>query len=244
MLWALDEKEKKIEAVPGKDGTCPLCKGKVFSKCGEVNVWHWAHFKAGNCDSWYEPETHWHLHWKMTFGKENTEVVIKKNEKRHIADVLTSKGVVIELQNSPIQKSIIREREIFYGEKMLWIVNGIQFAHNFRIWEYTREEINVNIDYSDRNRHFRPRDESQNEIGIGEKSFSWSYARRSWKDVKRPVFIDFGEDLLFWIRGGMGNSKGRGDFVSKEKFIKKYGGNFEYYSRQKKSDFSGKGSSN
>lgn len=142
MLWALDKNGKKIKAVTGRDGMCPLCKGKVFPKCGELKADHWAHFKTRNCDSWYEPETHWHAHWKMTFGKENTEVIIKRNDESHRADVLTNEGVVIELQNSPIQKSMIREREEFYGEKMLWLINGIRFKENFQIKDYDDRHIN------------------------------------------------------------------------------------------------------
>ena len=121
---------KKVEPKPNSYGKCPLCSGRVLSKCGEVNVWHWAHFKAENCDSWYEPESYWHLRWKMTFGKEHSEIVIKKEEKWHIADILTENDVIIELQNSPIQQNIIRKREEFYGERMIWVINGIHFKHN------------------------------------------------------------------------------------------------------------------
>ena len=56
MIWALVENEK-IEPIPKTKGICPICGGKVFSKCGDVNVWHWAHFKGENCDTWYEPES-------------------------------------------------------------------------------------------------------------------------------------------------------------------------------------------
>jgi competence CoiA-like predicted nuclease len=51
-----------------------------------------------------------------SFGKENSEIVIKQDGIKHIADILTSNKVVIELQNSPIRKPDIRKRELFYGE--------------------------------------------------------------------------------------------------------------------------------
>ena len=221
LIWAL-VKNKKIEAIPDTKGTCPLCEGRVFSKCGEVNDWHWAHFEAENCDSWYEPESYWHHHWKMTFGKDNSEIGIKKNGKWHKADILTNKNVVIELQNSPIQKPVIREREEFYGERMMWLINGNKFKQNFSIkdrdnfstwWGHTHDSTSGKK---------------------GEKVFQWDYARRSWEDVQRPVFIDFGEEKLFWVKEGMGARKGNGIFVSKEKFIKKYGGNYEYYYERKR----------
>lgn len=223
MFWALNENGEKVEPSPAKGGICPCCKMKVFSKCGEVNVWHWAHFKAENCDSWYEPETHWHFQWKMTFGKENTEVVIRKNDKRHIADVLTNEEVVIELQNSPIQRPIIKEREEFYGEKMLWLINGIKFQENFQIKD---EDDGIRFI----NRHL-PIISDKNS-GNDMKYFNWNYPRKSWSEVRRHVFIDFGEDSLFWVGEGMGKSKGNGKYVPKEKFIKKYGGDFEYYCQQ------------
>jgi len=56
----------------------------------------------------------------MTFGKENAEIGIGKEGKRHIADILTNQNVIIELQNSPISKRIIKEREDlkqkYYGD--------------------------------------------------------------------------------------------------------------------------------
>jgi len=109
MLFAIVNGEK-VEATPKTTGKCTLCERTVFSKCGEVNVWHWAHHKDESCDSWYEPETEWHKNWKLTFGKDNCEIVIIKDSIRHIADIFTKENVVIELQNSPIQKPIIRKR--------------------------------------------------------------------------------------------------------------------------------------
>src|SRR6188508_3282245 len=110
MLFALVDGEK-VEAKPKTQGKCQLCESDVFSKCGEVNVWHWAHYKDESCDHWYEPETEWHKNWKLIFSKENCEIVITKDGIRHIADIQTKEEVIIELQNSPIQKPIIRSRE-------------------------------------------------------------------------------------------------------------------------------------
>ena len=90
MIWALFE-NKKIEANPKAKGTCPICKGTIFVKCGEVNVWHWAYFNDENCDSWFEAESFWHKYLKMAFGKENAEIGIEKDEKRN-ADRLTKKS--------------------------------------------------------------------------------------------------------------------------------------------------------
>jgi len=46
------------------------------------------------------------------------------------------------------------------------------------------------------------------------------------------MFIDFGEESLFMVKEGMGTTQIRGTYLSKERFIKKYGGNYEYYCQQ------------
>lgn len=205
---------EKFEAKPQTTGLCPLCEHPVFSKCGEVNVWHWAHYKDESCDNWYEPETEWHKNWKLIFGKDKSEIIIAKDGKRHIADILTNDNVVIELQNSPLQKPIIRKREEFYGERMIWVLNGKPFKHNFDIREYSPSGLS---------RHFGVVDK----VHKDNLSFSWNWCRRSWDDVQRNLFIDFGDETLFWAQEGMGTRFGRGRQVSKEKFVTKYGGDIE-----------------
>lgn len=124
----------KTSAQPKIKGRCPNCYNEVYSRCGKVKVWHWAHKLSRTCDDWFEPETEWHRNWKLNFGKENTEVIIEKNGKRHIADIYTNSKVVIELQNSPINVDTIRMRESFYEEKMLWIINGNHLKERFAIF--------------------------------------------------------------------------------------------------------------
>jgi|GEM_PF-751246 len=132
MLYAIRDNEK-IEPSPRAKGLCPYCERIVRARCGEIYTWHWAHTKAESCEGWWEPESEWHRQWKKLFPKDNVEVVIVKNGIKHIADILTDGGVVIELQNSSIQSTVIKRRESFYGERMLWVINGIGFKHNFYI---------------------------------------------------------------------------------------------------------------
>jgi competence protein CoiA len=233
MIWALVENEK-IQARPNTEGICPFCRGKVFSKCGQINIWHWAHSKDENCDTWYEPESEWHFNWKMSFGKENTEVKMEKDGKMHIADILTNENVVIELQNSPILNPIIREREEFYGERMLWLINGEKFKKNLIIkdsWEDEDSRILKSLPRPP-SRYIRLNPEVKK--GENGEFYKWIYPRKSWKDSQRPLFIDFGENTLFWVHEGMGTTQIRGTYISKEKFLKKYGGNHEFYSQQTK----------
>lgn len=227
MLFATLNNEK-IEATPNTKATCPLCERPVFSKCGEVNVWHWAHLKDESCDSWYEPETEWHKNWKMVFGKDNSEIVIKKEGVRHIADILTNDSVIIELQNSPIQKPIVRRRENFYGDRMLWVINGKPFEHNFLISPsilHYKEQYYLERNYI-QTQHGTVDKNTGEIISLPKKefNFSWNWPRKSWSDVQRYVFIDFGDEFLFWVKDGMGTGYGRGVKVRKEQFIIKYGG--------------------
>lgn len=228
MIWALVENQK-IEAKPKLEGICPLCRNKVISKCGEIYVWHWAHVKDEECDAWSEPESAWHKHWKATFGKENSEVVISKDSKNHIADILTESQVVIELQNSPISKSTIRERENFYGERMIWLINGKEFRVNLTVKDEWDDQDSIELKSLPRRPIRWQRSAPEIKKGINGEFFKWKFPRRSWKDVQRPLFIDFGEDSLFKVEEGMGTTQIRGVYIKKEKFIKKYGGDFSFY---------------
>nr|WP_288837445.1 competence protein CoiA family protein [uncultured Flavobacterium sp.] len=212
--------DEKVEATPGQQATCLLCNQPVFSKCGDVNVWHWSHFKDKSCDSWYEPETKWHRNWKFVFGKDRSEIVIQRDCVKHIADILTKNEVVIELQNSPIQKSVIRKRESFYGDLMIWIINGVDFKQNFKIIQsqlYEDEEyFRLHSPMAIKNTEFKNK--------YNELDFVWSWTRRSWEDVVNDVFIDFGDEKLFHVKEGMGRDRGSGTYVTKFDFIKNHEG--------------------
>lgn len=232
MLFATVNGEK-VEGKPNTKGICQLCERAVYSKCGEVNIWHWAHYKDESCDSWHEPETEWHKNWKLIFGKENCEIIILKDGIKHIADIQTKENLIIELQNSHIQKPIIHKRETFYGERMIWVINGKHFKNNFNIYPYS-SRLNDDEEY------YRKYNPLSSQYGIVDKNteeiksrlkqefnFSWSRRRKSWSDVQRHVFIDFGDENLFWVKDGMGTSSGKGRQISKRSFIKKYGGDTE-----------------
>ncbi len=137
MQFAVTDKGQKIKAFPDGRAICPNCKSIVIAKCGELNIWHWAHDNLKNCDSWtYEPKTEWHLKWQSFFKEEQTEVYINRFSQYHIADIYTDKGLVIEIQNSPISSTEIFERENFY-DKMVWVINSKEFKHNLHLKEYS-----------------------------------------------------------------------------------------------------------
>ena len=131
MLIANCSDGEPCQAAPGESAFCPGCGEEVVAKCGEVNVWHWAHKSRDDCDPWSEPESEWHIGWKNLFPRINQEVVLPP----HRADIRTDSGLVIELQHSAISPEVIREREQFYGN-MVWIVDGEEFAKNFEIFPH------------------------------------------------------------------------------------------------------------
>ena len=133
MQFGYDEDKNRIRpSYSGQRATCPLCEGTMVAKCGEIYVWHWQHHFDSNCDPWKEHETEWHREWKAKFPDSWQEVIIESYGGKHIADIKTPNGIVIEFQNSSISPSTIRIREEFY-EKMIWVVNAESFKNHFAV---------------------------------------------------------------------------------------------------------------
>jgi competence protein CoiA len=117
---------KKTEASKGATGACPSCGSELIARCGQVKVNHWAHKGTRNCDPWWENETEWHREWKGHFPIEWQEVVHKSDTgEKHIADVKTEKGWVLEFQHSFINPEERLSRNRFYP-KLVWVVDGIR----------------------------------------------------------------------------------------------------------------------
>ena len=133
MQFGIDENNNRIKPTfSGQRAFCPLCNGTIIGKCGDIYIWHWQHKYDLECDPWIEHETKWHRDWKSKFPEDCREVIIEKNDEKHIADVRNSKGIVIEFQNSPISTRSIEIREVFY-DKMIWVINAEKFKENFKI---------------------------------------------------------------------------------------------------------------
>ena len=116
----------KAEATKGARGFCPSCGSELIARCGEVKVAHWAHKGNRNCDPWWENETDWHRSWKSKFPKEWQEVVQRdESGEKHIADVKTEGGYVLEFQHSYLKPEERRSRDAFYS-KLVWVVDGLR----------------------------------------------------------------------------------------------------------------------
>ena len=191
MKFALVNGERQ-EPEPNLSGSCPSCGSPMISRCGEVRVRHWAHKGRRDCDPWWEPESEWHRNWKNQFPIGWQEVVRHAPDgERHIADVRTEAGCVIEFQHSYIKPEERRAREAFY-RPLVWVVDGLRRprdrARFLKTWE---EGAPVR------------RDSPFQRIWSGEGALL-----RDWRASTAGVFFDFGEEILWWLL-----PKSEGDWV-------------------------------
>src|SRR6266576_2715857 len=183
MKFALVSGQRQ-EAQPNLSGQCPGCGRPTVAKCGEVRVRHWAHKGHRLCDPWWENETEWHRTWKDQFPADWQEVVHPAGDgERHIADVKTDRGWVIEFQHSSMKPEERRSREAFYP-KLIWVVDGTRRkrdrAQLIRAWNDGvpfRGSRLVRNAFSD-------------DCGL----------LREWAGSNVPIFFDLGEmEQLWWL---------------------------------------------
>lgn len=118
MLIAIIEDDNRSKVLrKGQRGKCPKCGNEVIARCGQINIWHWAHKAKKNCD-WYSSESDWHREWKALFPSNRVEVYMEGNR----ADAIDRMGRIWEFQNSYLKGEEIDEREKTY-ENLLWIWN-------------------------------------------------------------------------------------------------------------------------
>ena len=115
----------KTQPAPKLAGFCQVCESQMVPKCGQHVLWHWAHKSRKHCDKWWESETEWHRSWKNNFPIEWQEIIHSNpaTDEKHIADVKTPKGLVLEFQHSPMAPAELKSREDFYA-RMVWVVDG------------------------------------------------------------------------------------------------------------------------
>ncbi len=174
MRFALVNNER-AEASPKLKGACPGCGQPVTSKCGKQRIWHWAHDIKRTCDKWWETETDWHRNWKDKFPsawQEKIQHDVPSGEK-HIADVCTAHGLVIEFQHSHLEPQERTAREKFYGN-MIWIVDGARLKRDYP--RFTKGKA-----------HFR----GTQAKGFFLSAFPGECFPSAWLESKVPVIFDF-----------------------------------------------------
>lgn len=197
MLYAYLNDGSKILARPEARAVCPECGEEVIAKCGEINIWHWAHKAAAECDLWGEHETAWHLRWKSKWPADRVEVLIEKDNIKHRADIVTSGGIVIELQHSPISPDEMWQRESFY-ENMVWLFDVSEPYHEDRL-------------------SFRNRNDEYH-------SFRWKWPRKHLAYAQKESYWDVGA-RIFLLKKMHLNTRcgGWGYFYDRARWAKKYG---------------------
>lgn len=125
---------QRLEPFRGGRGKCPICGSVMIAKCGPRILHHWSHFGRRNCDAWWESETIWHRDWKSQFPANWAEVRHQAPDGEiHRADIKTPKGIVVEIQHSPMSDAERISREQFY-KNMVWVIDGRDFKRNFDIY--------------------------------------------------------------------------------------------------------------
>jgi competence protein CoiA len=133
---------EKVEATKGARGLCPSCGSELIARCGEVKINHWAHRGNRNCDPWWENETDWHRSWKGNFPKDWQEVTqYDESGEKHIADVKTDSGWVLEFQHSHLKPEERLSRNSFYP-KLVWVVDGMRRQRDKPKFQRILEEYN------------------------------------------------------------------------------------------------------
>lgn len=154
---------------------CCRCNGEVIAKCGAHRVPHWAHRGMRDCDTWAERETEWHRAWKNNFPAECQEYIQHdgKSGEKHIADVRTAHGLVIEFQHSHLDPLERAARERFYGN-MVWVVDGTRLQRDYPRFYKGKDSL----------RH-------TNNQGFFLLTFPEECFPAMWLDSSVPVIFDF-----------------------------------------------------
>ena len=196
MLTA-NKNNERIFALKGERATCPGCGAPVIAKCGEINIWHWAHASRDECD-WYKGETMWHLEWKSKFPASDVEVIVGE----HRADVL-HEGHVFEFQSKALSPEEMKEREMFWrrkGYKFSWIFN-LTDNENFYLGKCMTHTLHPTPKYG----------------------FRWKWGWRSLKGM-RDFYLDLGNGEMFKVNGIEFRKRcfGNGILIDKKVFLKTY----------------------
>ena len=183
MIFALVSGQRSTPS-PRLRGNCAYCDREMIAKCGKTKMWHWAHKSKASCDPWWESETEWHRSWKSQFPSDWQEIVQfdQASGEKHVADVKTPFGLVIEFQHSPIEQQEVESRESFYGQ-MIWVVDGDRGSLDpgyFSVGLSTVEPAS-----------FDP-------LAYFLKWWGKSRLMHNWAKTSAPIYLDFGDEEALW----------------------------------------------
>jgi len=205
MKFALVDGQRQ-EAKSKLVGLCPACSSPMVARCGKIRVQHWAHKGSDRCDQWWETESEWHRNWKNQFPNDWQEIIRHSDDgEKHIADVQTIRGWVIEFQHSTLNPDERRSREKFY-QRLIWVVDGTKrkkdtapFKKGY-IGGQTPDPLSPN-----KSRIFFPK----------------GALFRDWAESPGHVFLDFGDEHpLWWIFPGSNETYAYVQSISRIEFTK------------------------
>lgn len=178
MKFALVD-EKKVEAKKGVKGFCQVCGSEMIPKICEKKADHWAHKSKKNCDHWWENEKEWHRSWKNEFPEDWQEIVhFDQAGEKHVADVKTNTGLVVEFQHSYLNPEERRSRNDFY-KNIIWLVDGTRRPTDIQQFETVLKESSCILEKPMTRR-----------VSFPEECRLIS----EWADLGSFVFFDFNKD--------------------------------------------------
>jgi len=191
MLLAVKDGTRVRPTRTGERGTCPVCEGEVVSRCGEINVWHWAHRVVTGCDPWIEQESAWHAEWKSLVPETWIEIIIEKDGKRRCADIRLPNGRVVKLQRTPLSPEQIREYESFFGA-MLWIFDVREARETTDAFGKPRLDLRKK-EMSELVKQMQGVTETPSHY----RTFRWKHPKKHIAYAARTVFLDVGNAHVF-----------------------------------------------
>ncbi|WP_313618977.1 hypothetical protein [Pantoea septica] len=194
MIYAWIGGQKRQPLEKGEKTECRDCGGTLTAVLPVQNIHHWRH-KAGDCDTWSEPEGPWHLQWKEFFSEGCREVTLRdaQTNELHRADILYGQGTdsetVLELQHSPISEEERISREKFYmqGRRMFWLVH-LDTKSSSHGWTFE-----MSLDFKNKRAEY-----AKHTFGIMHWFGRSTQFIEKWKRSDAHVFFDF-KDHIFYL---------------------------------------------
>ena len=198
------------QAGSGAIGICPWTGLEVRAKVGEIRQ-YWAYIGGQpELPEGYEIETEWHYNWKFPIHDDFCEVVCGENNE-HRADIIGNKETVVEIQNSPIDIRIVRERTNFYNnlsnKRVIWLVNAS---------DYWQTRLKVRFD----------KGKFDKRIGNNIYPIEWKPVRRWVVEIaKTPnsnLYLDYNSKADKLLQMWVYDKQLKGMFITKVNFFKRY----------------------
>ena len=174
MTYALNSDGDLIEAIPHAEYLCPNCKRKVFSKCGEVRIWHWSHHISESCELSKIIDSVWRYNWIKKASKQKVEKILNG----YSVDILGNNNSKIMFVGTKIDINELVNREKAFKDRIIWVLkaDGIRslkfYSHNYG--------------HDNKDTHY---------------SFVWQRTRKEWLTLNKEIsflFFDVGESMKYY----------------------------------------------